>query len=1436
MQSRIHFWQRFFDGGQESIMNQYGTHQRVAVSILSGLLAVIALLALSAGVAFAQDQPDGSIIVSPQDADGVWGPGTITATSDVVIEAGVAITIAPGTTIRVADGVGFTVYGGLRSDGPVTFTASSGTPGAWNGIFYADGSSGYLTGALLEYAQHAVTLDTPNPITLADGSLRYNSHAPGADQLAYGAGLAILRGDHLIQNLRVYGNTATASGSGQVRGAGIYIAGGSPTIQGTWVYENTASGNRLGAGGGIGILSGDAVIANSRVFSNTLTGGGNVQLKSGAGIGLAGHTDVIIRESWIAGNRNVLSDGYAGGGGIGFANESSAALIASNVIYANHVQAADWCEGSGIDLWDTSNAAVIHNNLIISNTSGACRDNHGAYGGGINMNGNGTGTYLINNTLVGNRGGRGGGVYMQAGNIWAMNNVVYNNFATYQGGGIRSAAGMADYNDVYGNTSPLGAEIHGDVGPNNIYLDPLFLGAGDMVDYYHLRPDSPAQDSATASATGLPDVDYDGDPRPTNGGWDIGFDEITPWLVVTKRANTEAVQAGAELTYTIAVANHGHGDVTGLTISDTLPAYITWADNLRLEPPTVVGSLGIPPILASGITLTKGAVMTLTFEVSIDAALPAGVEAITNTASITCYQGTAFGATAGTSTAVAAAPDLTLAKSDGAVSAVPGGAVVYTLDYANNGNQDATGVAITETVPAHTTFDAAGGSPGWSCADGSPAGTLCSFTVGDLAAGDAGSVDFGARVVDPLPAGVEQLSNSASIADDGANGADLDPVDNTDGDTTPVEAAPDLALAKSDGDVSTVPGGAVVYALDYANNGSQDATGVLITETVPAHTTFDATGSSPGWICADGSPAGTLCTFTVGDLAAGDAGSVDFGVRVVDTLPVGLEQLNNNAAIADDEANGADLDPEDNTDGDTTPVEAAPDLSLAKSDGDVSTVPDGVVVYTLDYLNNGSQDATGVAITETVPAHTTFDAGGGSPGWSCSDGSPAGTLCAFTVGSLAAGDAGSVDFGVRVVDPLPVGVDRIDNVANIEDDGANGEDVEPGDNTASDATPIVGAAPDLSLTKSDGDATAVVGGEIIYTLDYANAGNQASSGVAITETVPAHTHFDAADSSPGWSCADGSPASTLCSLTVGDVQAGAGGSASFAVTVDDPLGGGVQAISNTAQIGDDGANGDDLNPQNNQDDETTPLGFAAVLSIVKRGPATAQVGDVLEFSFSVQHAVGSDGSPVSEVAVIDDVAGAAALTAGDDGDGLLEAGEIWLFGASYTVQSTDPTPLINTGTVTGRDQAGNPVQASDTHSTALGGYAPVLTLIVAGPEAADVGESLVFTFTLQHGSGSDGTPVSEITMTDTLVGAPALVSGDDGDGLLEAGEAWVFTGAYTVQSSDINPLVSTCSAQGQDPAGEQVTAQNTYTVNIRQPAPETYQLFLPVVVNRHPGP
>ncbi|HWM89561.1 MAG TPA: carboxypeptidase regulatory-like domain-containing protein [Thermoanaerobaculia bacterium] len=136
---------------------------------------------------------------------------------------------------------------------------------------------------------------------------------------------------------------------------------------------------------------------------------------------------------------------------------------------------------------------------------------------------------------------------------------------------------------------------------------------------------------------------------------------------------------------------------------------------------------------------------------------------------------------------------------------------------------------------------------------------------------------------------------------------------------------------------------------------------------------------------------------------------------------------------------------------------APPDLTIAKSDGGASVEPGGTVAYTLTYSNVSTTGATGVVITETVPANTTFNPGASTAGWACAPDNNAGSICTLAVGAVAgtSGDLMAI-FAVTTADPRPAGVFQVSNTASITDDGASGADPTPGNNTASDTTLLVG--------------------------------------------------------------------------------------------------------------------------------------------------------------------------------------------------------------------------------------------------------------------------------------------------------------------------------------------------------------------------------------------
>ncbi len=662
--------------------------------------------------------------------------------------------------------------------------------------------------------------------------------------------------------------------------------------------------------------------------------------------------------------------------------------------------------------------------------------------------------------------------------------------------------------------------------------------------------------AGTISITNTATIGNDGTSSPESNPNNNSAQDTTPItglthnLTISKTDGGISVAPGDTIAYTIRYTNTGNIGVTNVTITDTIPTNTTF--NAGASDSRWVCGGG--NCIANVGTTNGNASSSIVIAFAVNSSLPSGTTTITNTARL--GDDGANGAeanpndnTAQDTTPINAAPILQIAKSDGGVTATPGGNIVYTITFTNTGNIGAANVTISDTLPANTGF--VGASDGGTFASG-----RVTWNVGALAMSASGTRVITVSVNTPLPAGALTITNTAAITSTEIS----TPI--TGVDTTPVNVTHDLTITKNDGGVSVTPGNVVTYTLRYTNANTSNiaAANVLLTETVPSNTTF--AGPTGTWSCSIGAPAGTTCLRNIGTLGVGGNGLVQFAVRVNSSLPGGTTTITNTASIGDDGTSGAESSMSNNTAQDTTPITIAPDLTITKTDGGGSALAGGTITYTLWYTNNGFVAATNVMIVDTVPNETTFV---GPPAWGCAVGASAGTQCPRNVGTLNIGASGSVTFTVRVNNPVTPGATTITNTVRISDDGANGADLNPSNNVYTRTTPI--AAPALSLSKSANVATIGAGGTITYTLRYTNTGSAAATNVVLTDTVPIST---TRTGGAGWSCPIGSGAGTICTQTIGTLGVGASSSAQFIVTAVNPIPPSVTQIANTATIADDG--------------------------------------------------------------------------------------------------------------------------------------------------------------------------------------------------------------------------------------------------------------------------
>jgi|GEM_PF-1775746 len=352
----------------------------------------------------------------------------------------------------------------------------------------------------------------------------------------------------------------------------------------------------------------------------------------------------------------------------------------------------------------------------------------------------------------------------------------------------------------------------------------------------------------------------------------------------------------------------------------------------------------------------------------------------------------------------------------------------------------------------------------------------------------------------------------------------------------------------------------------------------------------------------------------------------------------------------------------------------------------------------------------------------------------------------------------------------------------------------------------VEVTPRLALSKhsaNQGGDPLRPGERITYTLVLVNDSPLPNSGVVITDTAPAHTAFIPGSLTVQPPSAGGTPGTPPVLLEGLTVDADSTVTVTFAVLADRPLDTG-DLIVNTADARSDQVSG----PLSST--VTDAVVATPQVQVVKQGPATAAVGSTVVYTFSVTN---PGDTRLHNLAVQDDLTGAALYVSGDNGNGWLDLSETWVYTTAYTVQPTDPNLITNTVVVTATDAAGVAVTDSDTHTLDVV-YTPRLALNKVGPAAANVGETVVYTLTVGHALAGDGSAVSSLSVTDDIAGPAAYLSGDNGDGLLQSGETWVFTAAYTLQVTDPDPLVNTATAAGLDAEGDPVSVTATHSLDI----------------------
>ncbi|HKV12846.1 MAG TPA: hypothetical protein VJ725_32180, partial [Thermoanaerobaculia bacterium] len=290
----------------------------------------------------------------------------------------------------------------------------------------------------------------------------------------------------------------------------------------------------------------------------------------------------------------------------------------------------------------------------------------------------------------------------------------------------------------------------------------------------------------------------------------------------------------------------------------------------------------------------------------------------------------------------------------------------YTITVANSGPDPADSVSWSDTLPTGTTFVSLTQPGGWSCSTPAVgAGGMVSCSLSTLAVGSAA---FTLTVhVDATVAAGTVLSNTANVTTTTAD----DPMDNSATETTTVAVSAALSITKTDSPDPVTAGTNLTYSITVMNAGPSNATLVSLSDTLPTGTTFVSLSSPGGWSCttpavgAGGTVSCSVATFP--------AGSAAFTLTV---------QVDASVASGTVISNTATVDPGSQSATATTTVATSAALSITKTDSPDPVAAGANLTYTITVTNAGPSNAASVALSDTLPAGTTFVSLSSPGGWS----------------------------------------------------------------------------------------------------------------------------------------------------------------------------------------------------------------------------------------------------------------------------------------------------------------------------------------------------------------------------------------------------------------------------------------------------------------------
>ena len=302
----------------------------------------------------------------------------------------------------------------------------------------------------------------------------------------------------------------------------------------------------------------------------------------------------------------------------------------------------------------------------------------------------------------------------------------------------------------------------------------------------------------------------------------------------------------------------------------------------------------------------------------------------------------------------------------------------------------------------------------------------------------------------------------------------------------------DLGVGMTVAPEPVILGNSLQYTISVTNNGPSMAKHVVLTQLLPGSAIFVSATPSQG----SASQAGGVVTCTLGQMFAGTRATI-----TVVALPTATGLASSSATASSEQP---DFKPSNNSAAVVSHISPpTADLSVSLTAEPLGAVLGATVAYSVAVTNNGPSSASGVAVTNVLPANVVVVSASISQGL-ISTASGNVVVCSFGTVTNSGRATASITT-LAVVEGQAVATANV--VANQFDPlGAN--------NSAS-ATINIGPAADMAIGLVDNPDPVLARSNLTYIISVTNLGPSLATGVTVNQTLPLGANLVDTNSSQG---------------------------------------------------------------------------------------------------------------------------------------------------------------------------------------------------------------------------------------------------------------------------------------------------------------------------------